>query len=113
MAELGVKRMRATNRSKTMRCWRALAVYLIVLVGPVSFTVAAGAFEAIQVTRHAVLDRISAERTRAAHGWHYAIRVSRADRVILRTLLAQVGSGAWPGVTAYGRKACRRALQRR
>ncbi len=75
-------------------------------------TLPAGAYRALRLTRHDVLDRIDVTVKPASRGASVEIRAPRKDGPVIRTLLTQLGSGAWPGVTAYERKACRRALTR-
>lgn len=69
----------------------------------------AGAFDALEDTHHPVMERIDVTRRKKSRGYQVSLAGTHADLAIIRTLLIQIGSGAWPS-TPYGRQACRRVM---
>lgn len=75
-------------------------------------TVPGGAYDALQQTHHAVLASLIVEPQPRAHGRQYVLRGTPDTIAVVQTLLRQIESGAWPGISDYGRLACRRTLRR-
>lgn len=70
-----------------------------------------GAVDALRLTHHPVLARVTITPLPVSHGRRYRIVAAHEETVLLETLLYQLGSGAWPGLSPYQRLACRRAMK--
>lgn len=70
-----------------------------------------GAYDALQQTHQPILAELVVESRPMPRGSQVILRGTPEAIVTVKTLLRQIESGAWPGMSAYGRLACRRALR--